>query len=326
MGGATSLPQVSLTTDHVVLITGGNTGIGYETAKWIAMMGARVIIACRSEERAKKAIEKMQEEFEGEKSKSTPGVCSRETLAVEFMKLDLTSLKSVESFVESFKAKESKLHILLCNAGIAIHEQEYTEDGFEIMFQVNYLGHFLLVTKLLPIMLDSGEDCRVILVSSGAHQAASFDLGKAQGKHHTKESFKRLLYYGNSKLYQIMQMYSLNRRLNTTNVTVNSLHPGIVETEITRSFTDLMLWKVFLGASKLLQVTKTPFEGAKTSINAAVNPEFKDTRDAYYMDMRVKQANRLARDQEKQEALWQYSIDCLKEFLKPEDLNFLNKG
>ena len=70
-----------------------------------------------------KAIEKMQEEFEGEKSKNTPGVCSRKTLAVEFMKLDLTSLKSVESFVESFKAKESKLHILLCNAGIALHEQ-----------------------------------------------------------------------------------------------------------------------------------------------------------------------------------------------------------
>ena len=82
-----------------------------------------------------KAIEKMQKEFEEEKSKSTPGVCSRETLAVEFMKLDLTSLKSVESFVESFKAKESKLHILLCNAGIALHEQ----GTFIVFCPKNYL-------------------------------------------------------------------------------------------------------------------------------------------------------------------------------------------
>lgn len=252
MGGTPSLPQVPLTTDRVVLVTGGNTGIGYETSKWIAMMGARVIIACRSEERAKNAIEKMQKEFEEEKAKGTAGICSKERLDVEFMALDLASLNSVENFIETFKSKETKLHLLLCNAGIAMHPLEYTEDGFEIMFQVNYLGHFLLVTKLLPVMLNSGEDCRIVLVSSEAYLTSSFDLEKAQGKHHTKENFKRLQYYGNSKLYQIMQMYCLNRRLQKTNVTVNSIHPGIVDTEITRSFSDLGMWKVFFQISKLI--------------------------------------------------------------------------
>ncbi|XP_048765180.1 WW domain-containing oxidoreductase-like [Ostrea edulis] len=325
MGGSPSLPEVSLTADRVVLITGGNTGIGYETAKWIAMRGARVIIACRSEERAKAAIEQMQAEFKEERSKGTPGLCSCETLALEFMALDLASLKSVESFIDNFKAKEIKLHILLCNAGIALHAQEYTEDGFEIMFQVNYLGHFLLVAKLLPLMLNSGEDCRLIFVSSEAHRTASFDLDKAQGKHHTKENFKRLLYYGNSKLYQIMQMYVLNRRLQKTNVTINSLHPGIVETEIARNSTDLQAWKLFFQLAKLVHVTKTPIEGAKTSITAAVNPQFKDTRDAYFVDMKISQPNSLARDQEKQEALWRYSVDCLKDFIKTEDMNYLEE-
>lgn len=325
MGGTPSLPQVPLTTDRVVLVTGGNTGIGYETSKWIAMMGARVIIACRSEERAKNAIEKMQKEFEEEKAKGTAGICSKERLDVEFMALDLASLNSVENFVETFKSKETKLHLLLCNAGIAMHPLEYTEDGFEIMFQVNYLAHFLLVTKLLPIMLDSGEDCRIVLVSSEAHLTSSFDLEKAQGKHHTKENFKRLQYYGNSKLYQIMQMYCLNRRLRKTNVTVNSIHPGIVDTEINRSFSDLGMWKMFFQISKIIGKTKNPFEGAKTLINAAVNPDFKDTRDAYYCDMRIQQANSLARNQEKQEALWKYSLDCLQKYLKPEDVDKIEK-
>lgn len=325
MGGTPSLPQVPLTTDRVVLVTGGNTGIGYETSKWIAMMGARVIIACRSEERAKNAIEKMQKEFEEEKAKGTAGICSKERLDVEFMALDLASLNSVENFIETFKSKETKLHLLLCNAGIAMHPLEYTEDGFEIMFQVNYIGHFLLVTKLLPIMLDSGKDCRIVLVSSDAHLTSSFDLEKAQGKHHTKENFKRLQYYGNSKLYQIMQMYCLNRRLRKTNVTVNSIHPGIVDTEINRSFSDLGMWKMFFQISKIIGKTKNPFEGAKTLINAAVNPDFKDTRDAYYSDMRIQQANSLARNQEKQEALWKYSLDCLQKYLKPEDIDKIEK-
>ncbi|XP_048765177.2 dehydrogenase/reductase SDR family member on chromosome X-like isoform X3 [Ostrea edulis] len=333
MGGSESLPEVALTMDRVVLITGGNTGIGYETAKWIAMRGARVIIACRSEERANavsvikknNAIERMQVEFKEEKSKGTPRLCSCETLALEFMALDLASLKSVENFIDNFKAKEIKLHVLLCNAGIALHAQEYTEDGFEIMFQVNYLGHFLLVAKLLPLMLNSGEDCRLIFVSSEAYRASSFDLDKAQGKHHTKENFKRIMYYANSKLYQIMQMYVLNRQLQKTNVTVNSLHPGIVETEITRSFTDLQAWKVFLQLAKLVHVTKTPFEGAKTSITAAVNPQFKATRDAFFYDMKISQTNNLARDQEKQEALWRYSVDSLKDFIKTEDMKYLEE-
>lgn len=125
------------------------------------------------------------------------------------------------------------------------------------------------------------------------------------------------------KDYCIMEILNYIRRLTNTEVTVNCIHPGIVETEITRSYADQQMWIMLFKLSKLLRMTKSPFEGAKTLINAAVNPDFKDTRNAYYVDMRIKQANSLARNEEKQEALWKYSIDCLKEFLQPDDLEYL---
>ncbi|KAK3098117.1 hypothetical protein FSP39_016282 [Pinctada imbricata] len=323
MGSGLSFPTVPLTKDKVVVVTGGNTGIGYETAKWIAMYGAHVIIACRSEERATKAIERMNQEFAEEKARGTEGLMKENSLDVHFMKLDCASLKSTREFIETFKQKESKLHLLLLNAGIAMHEQEYTDDGYELMFQVNYLSHFLITSKLLPIMRESGEDCRIVLVSSDAHLVSSFDMDKIQGKQYTKANFSRMTYYGNSKLYQIMQMYSLNKKLHNTNVTVNCIHPGIVETEISRSFSDLQRWKVFFRMTKLFGGTKTPFEGAKTLINAAINPKYKDLRNAYHTNCKPSTSNRLSRNEHYQDQLWEYTLGCLKEYLTEEDIQKL---
>ncbi|XP_056014761.1 dehydrogenase/reductase SDR family member on chromosome X-like isoform X2 [Ostrea edulis] len=287
MGGTQpSFPIVTLKKEHLVVVTGGNTGIGYETAKWIAMMGARVIIACRSEERARAAIENMQIEFKEEKTKTTAGLCTYDTLSVEFMALDLASMKSVQTFINDFTAKESHLNLLICNAGIAICGQAYTEDDFESMFQVNYLGHFLIVTKLLPMMLKSGSDCRVVMVTSDSHEVAKFDLENAQGRQHTKESFPRHEYYGNTKLYQIMQMFSLNRKLRNTDVSVISVHPGLVDTEVTRGFSDFLFWNMYFKVYKWLGLSKTPFEGATTVINAAVNPKYHRSRDCYFVDLK----------------------------------------
>ncbi|XP_021355419.1 WW domain-containing oxidoreductase-like [Mizuhopecten yessoensis] len=136
MGVTQSFPRVSLSRERVVIITGANQGIGYHTAKWIAMMGACVIIACRSEGKARQAIDQMNVEFKEEKSKGTEGIADLEELNVIFMKLDNASLKSVMSFVSEFKATGFKLHTLVCNAGIGIHKQEYTEDGHELIYQV----------------------------------------------------------------------------------------------------------------------------------------------------------------------------------------------
>uniref|UniRef100_K1QBR2 WW domain-containing oxidoreductase n=1 Tax=Magallana gigas TaxID=29159 RepID=K1QBR2_MAGGI len=114
MGGSPSFPREPLSPEKVVIVTGGNTGIGYETAKWIAMMGAHVIIACRTKERA------LHANFEQEKQKGTSGLTSGE-LSVEFMELDLSSLKSTQKFIEEFKASGKPLHVLICNAGLGMH-------------------------------------------------------------------------------------------------------------------------------------------------------------------------------------------------------------
>ncbi|KAK3097456.1 hypothetical protein FSP39_009791 [Pinctada imbricata] len=325
MGARLSFPKVQLT-GKTIVVTGGNTGIGYETAKWLAMLGGHVIIACRSEERATKAIERMNEEYQTEKKHGTPDIVTLDQLDVSFLPLDCSSLKSSKEFIDLFLAKESQLHLLLFNAGIAAHEQEYTDDGYEKMFQVNYLSQFLVCIKLLPVMLASGPDCRIVLVSSYAHNFASFDVDKIQGKQYTKENFKRMVYYGNSKLYQILQMYSMNGRLSATNVTVNSIHPGAVMTELARDYRQTSMINFMYRTVAGLGWLRTPYQGATTLINAAVNPEFKDLRNVYFQDCKATNPSRQARNKQYQEQLWKYTLECLKDYVTDEDLKCLGSS
>ncbi|KAK3082594.1 hypothetical protein FSP39_000042 [Pinctada imbricata] len=182
MGGGSSFLRAPIPKDRVFIVTGGNSGIGYETSKWVAMMGGHVIIACRSESRAKEAIEKMKSEFAEEKKKGTTGIITEGDINVEFMHLDLASFSSVTTFIDAFKASE------------------FTEDENEMMFQANYLAHLLIVIKLLPIMQKSGEDLRIVNNSSFAHEYTSFDTNNIQGK---KENFDAWDSYSKSKGYQV---------------------------------------------------------------------------------------------------------------------------
>lgn len=277
-------------------------------------MGATVVIACRSEEKAQQAISRMNEEFREEKNQGTAGICDQEELNARFMKLDNSSLKAVMAFVQEFKASGLQLHVLICNAGVGVHKQEYTEDGNEFLFQVNYLGHFLLTMHLLPVMKTSGPDCRVVMVSSIAHLMVSFNLDEIQGKQYTEASFDGFKFYNRSKLYQIMQMHSMNRRLLDSDVTVTTVHPGIVSTDLIKTFSGGFIG---LGVSILKGVgaSKTPFAGAWTSLNAAVNPTLAGVRDVYFSDSKPTTTSYQARKEKDQEALWSYTLDCLKDYL-----------
>ncbi|XP_061181395.1 WW domain-containing oxidoreductase-like [Saccostrea echinata] len=323
MGGSPSFPRETLSSDKIVIVTGGNTGIGYETAKWIAMLGAHVIIACRSKDRAMHATTKMKADFEDEKKKGTPNLTTGE-LSLEFMELDLSSLNSTEKFIEEFKASGKLLHVLICNAGLGMHPLAYTEDGNEMMFQVNYLGHFLIIVKLLPVMLRSGSDCRIVLVSSIAHKWTSFDLDKIQAKQYNEANFDRADYYYKSKLYQVMQMYCLNRRIDQSNVTVNSLHPGVVDSEFTRSFRDDCSWTWRYKCAKCIGLAITPYKGAITSIDAAINRKHVGLRDIYFDKCTPANSSSEARNVENQEQLWWYSLNCLQGHLKEEDLQIFS--
>ncbi|XP_065911854.1 retinol dehydrogenase 11-like [Dysidea avara] len=302
MGAKLSYPEVDLK-NKVAIVTGGNTGIGYETGKALAFMGAHTIIACRSEERGQQAIDHMKEE----------GQAAGKEIEVELMKLDLASLQSTKQFIEDFIQKNLPLHLLICNAGIALVTYGKTEDNFELHFQVNHLGHFLICLELLPCMINTDGDKRIVIVSSRAAKAFGvWDPSNLQGD----TSYARMKFYGNSKLYNIMTMYALQRRIVDSGITVSSLHPGTVNTEVTRNVEDM--WFSWMFKAYLNSFARTPQQGAMTTLNCAVNPSLNSQQAVYYNNCSPEQAPNTARNEQYQEELWGISCDLLKDWMSPE--------
>ncbi|KAL5459920.1 hypothetical protein EMCRGX_G033312 [Ephydatia muelleri] len=271
MGGQNSVPQTDLS-GRVAVITSANTGIGYETAKALAKMGAHTIIACRTESRATEAIQRMRTEMEVE----SPG----KQLNVEYMSLDLASLQATKEFAAAFKERHLPLHILVNNAGIAFVPFAMTADGYEMHYQVNYLGHFLLILELLPVVMETARshgDVRIVNVSSLAYSLGTLVPSNMNGE----VSYSRVSFYRNSKLYNIMSSYALQRRLIGTGVTVSSVHPGVVGTEGNCGFSDLTLLSWIWSAMSYF--SKSPERGAFSSINCASNPSL-NSHQAFYYD------------------------------------------
>ncbi|XP_041466043.1 retinol dehydrogenase 14-like [Lytechinus variegatus] len=327
MGGSFGTPPRLPDIDFggkTVIVTGANTGIGYETAKALAQMGSKVILACRSEVKANEALQRMKDEHGKEKSSQNDArICIKaEDLDVEFMTLDLGSLASTMTFVEEYKTKGYPLHVLICNAGMGWGPDEPTADGFEIHFQVNYLSHFLLILHLLPVMKSTGIDTRIVLISSLMYRNSKWDPKDLQ----CFNEKDKMIIYGTTKLYQIMQMFCLARRLEGSKVGVFSVHPGMVDTEfnarpgqpITRGS------RVFLRATKSLRMIRTPFDGALTGLHAAANPAYDSKTALYFASSRPRNLTALPRDKVKQELLWEYSLDCLKDYITEDVLKELN--
>nr|XP_006823714.1 PREDICTED: retinol dehydrogenase 14-like [Saccoglossus kowalevskii] len=210
-------------------------------------------------------------------------------------------------FINNFKMKECSLNILICNAGISCPPKELTEDGFEQQFQVNYLSHLLLTLHLMPILIASGPGSRIVNVSSMSYLRGEFDLGNIQGQ----QLYDRLKCYGNSKLYQIMSMFCLQRRLDDSEVTVTSLHPGSVDTNIAQSFQDHWFQYIYKGYRNLGLFIDAE-KAAAACIDVAVNPEYDGVSGTYFEHGKRKIPSALSRSVKKQEELWEYSMQCLK--------------
>ncbi|KAH3753054.1 WW domain-containing oxidoreductase-like [Dreissena polymorpha] len=322
MGSGPSFPIVPMTRDKIILITGANSGLGYEIGKWSAMMGATVILACRSESKTKEAIVKMNQEFQAEKSKEISRLSENTTLALEFMHLDLASFESVTNFCEAFKKSGRKLHVLFCNAGMAFIPYQKTADGIEMLLQVNYLSHFVMIAKLLGVMQQSGPDCRILLMSSGAHKAVTLDL-KTMNYSGPPDDFPSFNYYGRSKLYQIMQTAALGRRISGSNVTINSIHPGIVDTAIWRGW-DTGIKKCLLCCMQCSGVAKSAFQGAKCSIDLTVNPKHAGVNGLYWVDCKIVTPSSDARNKQKQEELWETTLELVRPYLTEEEMKRIN--
>lgn len=322
MGAGHSFQVSRITEERVVIVTGANTGIGYEIAKWCAMMGATVIVACRSEQKAFKAIKRMNTEFEADLAKGTDGIVDKSPLKVEFTPLDLASFKSVRTFCEDFKKSGRKLHILICNAGIGYGPYQRSEDGLETVLQVNYLSHFIMAAKLLPIMNTSGPDCRIVLMSSEASRYCTFDLANMNYRG-SSEKYPRWDRYGKTKLYQIMQVFAMSRRLVGSNVTINCVHPGLVETEFFKEAESSCLCLVRL--LKCFGISKKPIVGAGCVIDLAMNKKYQGETGKYWYMYKELPCVEVAKDKNKQELLWRETLTFVQEHLSEEELKSIDE-
>ncbi|MBX3081975.1 MAG: SDR family NAD(P)-dependent oxidoreductase [Anaerolineae bacterium] len=200
---------------RVVIITGANSGVGYESAVALARKGAHVIMACRSRDKAERARQTI--------------LSAVPNASIEVMALDLGSLKSIRTFADACKATHSRLDILMNNAGIMTPPYGKTVDGFETQFGTNHLGHFALTGLLLPKLLETPKS-RIVTVSSGAYLNGRINFDDLQ----SERDYKRFAAYGQSKLANILFMRELQRKLEAARADVISVasQPGYAVTNL----------------------------------------------------------------------------------------------
>nr|XP_055058712.1 retinol dehydrogenase 11-like [Misgurnus anguillicaudatus] len=273
-----------------VLITGANSGIGKETAVDIARRGARVIMACRDMDRANKAAEEIR------KRSGNGNIVVR--------RLDLASLQSVRALAKEIKDNEDRLDILINNAGVMMCPKWQTEDGFEMQFGVNHLGHFLLTNLLLDLLKKSAPS-RIVNVSSVAHETGKIHFDDIN----LDKNYNSYTSYLQSKLANVLFNHELAVRLKGTGVTTYALHPGVIRTELGRHVFS-SLWKRVLFKPFMFMI-KTPWEGAQTSIYCAVDESLKNSSGLYYSDCAPKQAAPQGRDDAAARKLWDLSASMV---------------
>ncbi len=202
----------------VAIVTGSNTGIGYETALDLYQKGARVYVACRNEEKALDAIARM-------KTRGGTG-------ELIFGRLDLASLRSVKEFAGEVIGTEARLDYLVNNAGIMIPPPSKTEDGFEIQFGVNFIGHFALTGHLFNL-LETTQGSRVVTLSSIAHRNSAIDFDNFQ----LEKEYNHWREYGQSKLADIIFALEFDKRLKSNGYQIKSLaaHPGFSKTDLQKN-------------------------------------------------------------------------------------------
>ncbi|MCD7095354.1 SDR family NAD(P)-dependent oxidoreductase [Klebsiella quasipneumoniae subsp. quasipneumoniae] len=228
------------------IVTGANTGIGFEIANALAARRARVLLACRDEAKAEAAI--------GQIRRKTPGA------DLAFLPLDLADLASVRNAVK-LAEKEPRIDVLINNAGVQGSELKRTKQGFEQTFGVNHLGCFAFTCLLLPKLAETPES-RVVVTSSGLHRDATIDWDDLNAE----KSFQWLSRYSNSKLANLLFVFELDRRLRGAGVPVTAVacHPGLAGTELGRSSA---MGKMVMPLVGLL--LNTPAMGAWGALHAA---------------------------------------------------------
>jgi NAD(P)-dependent dehydrogenase (short-subunit alcohol dehydrogenase family) len=282
---------------HVAMITGGNSGIGFATARKLAATGFHVIMAARNQQTAAQAIARIMTE--------QPGA------SVEAIPLDLASFASIRQCAAAFKAKGYPLQVLINNAGGSVQGKQasFTSDGFEMTFGTNHLGHFLLTNLLLDAVKRS-VPARVITVSSQRHipgfaggKGAQFDWDNLRGE----KFYDTALFYCNSKLANMWFAYELQRRLEGSGVTSNAVCPGFVPEAIgdrrTSGF-DRVLYRRILPH---MPFARTLDQASSSYLMAATDQRWEGVGGKFIVDGKERLSSDASYDEAQARKLWDLS-------------------
>jgi NAD(P)-dependent dehydrogenase (short-subunit alcohol dehydrogenase family) len=283
---------------QVVLVTGANAGVGFETARHLAAHGARILLACRSLDRAQEASRQ---------------ICARHPDAgVDIVRLDLADLASVRACAEEVRGRWPRLDVLVNNAGVMAIPRAVTVDGFESQLQINHLGHFALTGRLLPSLV-ACETARVVTVTSFTHRVGRIDFENLQ----SERDYDRWVAYAQSKLANLLFARELSRRLRAAHPHVISVacHPGYADTKL--QATGAAASASFLGRGILslgrALFTQSAERGSWPTLYAATAPDVSGGElvgpgiAGVWGAPRIGTPGRRARDDETARRLWEVS-------------------
>jgi NAD(P)-dependent dehydrogenase (short-subunit alcohol dehydrogenase family) len=235
-------------THRTAIVTGANTGIGFETARQLALKGAQVVLACRNPDKAQAAVDRI--------------LAEKADAAVSIGQLDLSDLDNIAAFASRIRDHHAGIDLLILNAGVMVPPASKTAQGFELQFGVNHLGHFALTGHLLPL-LRAQPGARVVAVSSLAALRGQMDFEDLQFE---KRGYQPWPAYGQSKLANLLFIRELQRRLDAAgaDIKVTAAHPGWTATDLQRTSTVYRILNPFLAMK--------PPQGALPTLRAATDP------------------------------------------------------
>jgi NAD(P)-dependent dehydrogenase (short-subunit alcohol dehydrogenase family) len=267
----------------ICLITGGNSGIGRETAVGLAKLGITVVIVSRDYLKGKEALEYIRRES-GKKA--------------GLIVADLSSQKQIYNLSDEFRKRYNRLDILINNAAAVMQRRTLTEDGIEYQLAVNHLAPFLLTNIMMDLLIDSAPS-RIINVSSQTHRNGEIDFNDFN----SLLNYNPAKVYSSTKLMNILFTYKLSRMLKGTGVTVNCLHPGVVSTKLLFDYQGGSTIRNFISRIR----NDSAAEAARTSIYLASSYEPAGVSGRYFVDCQEKETSLLSYDQKLADRLWEVS-------------------
>lgn len=270
--------------NKLCVVTGANSGIGYEISKGLLKKGAFLVMVCRNEDKAEQAKAQLMQET-GERG-------------IDIVLCDFSIQAEIRKAAEEIQNQYKCIDVLINNHGFIASELNETVDGLEETFAVNHIGYFLFTNLLLDQVLES-EKGRIINVASEAHRYGEFDPDNLQ----LKEGFKVMKAYGNSKLFNILFTKELAERIKDTEVTANCVHPGVVASNFGKDSNFLI--RLAYGIGSLFMISNE--KGAETPLYLATSDDVEGVNGAYFKNKRAVAPRKQARDLEAARQLWDMS-------------------